>query len=75
MNEQMSKQYEYRTQTLGPGSDDGKQAKTLNPTIIWSKVGGKDVTSYEAGPRHVEIRVSELGCQAAQSFTALVAGI
>ena len=48
---------------IGPGPDDGKEAKVLNRIIRWTTTG----VEYEADPRQAERLVLELGLEGAKS--------
>ena len=66
MRAQLEGRYTVKTQTLGPGPDNQQQIKILNRMVTWSDEEG---LTYEADPRHVEIRLKQLKMEDAKPVT------
>lgn len=62
----MEKDYQVKTQLLGPGKNQLKQAKILNRIVAWDEKQG---LSYEADPRHAEIIKQQLVLEEAKAVT------
>ena len=64
MKGELMKHYELNENyRIGPGPDDGKEAKVLNRIIRWTPMG----VEYEADPRQAERLILELGLEGAKS--------
>ena len=62
MRARAGKYYELKTQVLGPGKQHLQHVRVFNRILTWTGNGG----SYEADPRHAEIRIGESGVKGAQ---------
>ena len=63
LREPLAKKYQIKTQTLGLGRDQMKEAKVLNKIVTWDQVNG---ITYEADSRHVKIKLDQLNLQDAK---------
>jgi hypothetical protein len=61
MKIQLEKQFEVKSDIIGPNAHQRKEVKVLNRFIRYGKYG----IQYEPDPRHAEIIISEMGVQAA----------
>ena len=68
MEEQLMKTYQIKTQVLGPEEGQVKELKIFNRIATWN--GSKGLT-YEADPRHVEIKVEQLRLSEAKPVATL----
>lgn len=65
-SKQMQYHYECKAQIMGPDEGDDGMVKVPNRIVTWQKGGGDDMITYEAHPRHPEIRAKEMGLEAAK---------
>ena len=66
MNNELEKNYQVKTQILGPKEGQLQQVKILNRVVTWDDKRG---IGYEADPRHIEIIKQQLSLEEATVVT------